>query len=128
MLFRSLTKETAEDEAAQAEMKRFMEAQKARRPRAMSFHIQEEGEEEDDYLCGERPTDYDEGAVYDGGDEEDAETLGRSGDEDSFTRGNPKSFFPSTKPKAKATLPSGKGKLPREDVGATFPNGKLVDE
>ena len=31
-------------------------------------------------------------------------------------------------PKAKATSPSGKGKLPRGDVGLTFPNGKLVDE
>jgi len=46
----------------------------------------------------------------------------------SLARGDPKQFFPTAKPKAKATIPSGKGKLPRRDVGLTFPNGKLVDE
>ena len=32
------------------------------------------------------------------------------------------------KPKAKATIPSGKGKPVTGDAGLTFPNGKLVDE
>ncbi len=94
------------------------------------MHTDEE-EEEDDYLEGERPFEQDEGAVY-GAEEdaEDAETLGRSGEENdpSLARGDPKRFFPSVKPKTKATIPSGKGKLPRGDVGLTFPNGKLVDE
>ena len=100
-----------------------MKIRKARGDKAVCFqiHTDDEGEGDDEILEGERPFEQDEGAVYQADDEDDA-------DEDASARGNPKSFFPSTKPKAKATLPSGKGTLPRGDVGSTFPNGKLVDE
>ena len=66
-------------------------------------------------MRGERPSEYDEGSWYGGVEEDEPPARGRG-------------FFPSTEPKAKVTLPSGKGTLPREDAGATLSNGKLVDE
>ena len=45
-----------------------------------------------------------------------------------MARGDPKQFFPTARPKAAPTIPSGKGRLARGDPGLTFPNGKLVDE
>ena len=77
----ALTAESAQGEETQAEMRRFMKAQKARRGRAESFHVYTDDEaegEEDAYLEGERPLEQDEGAVYEADDDaEDAETLGR---------------------------------------------------
>ena len=117
----------AQDAETQAEMTRFMKAQRARGELAEEFqtHTDEEDEDEAGILEGERPFEQDEGAVYEA--EEEAADEEDNGNP-SLARGDPKQFFPTVKPKAKPTIPSGKGKLPRGDHGLTFPNGKLVDE
>ena len=107
---------TAEDETTQADSERLGTVQKARRERQTSFRFHSEDEENDEYKSGTRPSKSDEGSFW-------HDSWDKAGDSSPS-----KGFFPSTESKPKATLPSGKGTSLREEIGATFSNGKLVDE